>query len=61
LQAQLSANDSEKAKALIADVLALKTMHNNFTSEKHKAMFEDVCGLLDKVTQFIEKRNKEAA
>ena len=60
LQAQLSANDSEKAKTLIADVLALKTMHNNFTSEKHKLMFDDVCGLLDKVAQFIEKRNKDA-
>ena len=57
LQAQLSANDSEKAKALIADVLALKTTHNNFTSVKHKAMFADVSGLLDKVAQFVEKRN----
>lgn len=60
LQAQLSANDSDKASALIAAVLALKTDHNNFTSKKHKVMFADVCCLLDKVAQFIEKRNMEA-
>ena len=61
LQGALSANDKDKAKAFIADVLALKTAHNNFTSAKHQAMFVEVCGLLDKVAHFVEKRNEEAS
>lgn len=54
LEAELSKGDADKVKDLIADINSLKTKYS-FKSAKNKKMYVDVCLLLDKVINHIEK------
>jgi colicin import membrane protein len=54
LQSELSKGDEAKIQDLIKDLELLKSKYL-FKSAKSKKMYSDVCGLIDKVTSFINK------
>ena len=53
-QAELNKGDSGKVKDLVADLTSLKSKYT-FKSAVNNKMYNDVCGLLDKVIGHIEK------
>ena len=54
IEAELNKGDAAKVKDLIADIEAMKTKYV-FKSTKNQKMYADVCSLLDKVINHIEK------
>lgn len=54
IQAELSKGDSDKVSDLISDLQSLKTKYT-FESDSNKKMYADVCMLLDKIVNHINK------
>lgn len=54
IEAELNKSDATKVKDLIADITFLKTKYS-FKSAKNQKMYADVCTLIDKVINHIEK------
>lgn len=52
-QAELKKGDEDKIQDLVFDLNELKTKYE-FKSTENKSLYEDVCGLIDKVTNYIK-------
>lgn len=54
VQEELSKGDADKVSDLVSDLQSIKVKYT-FDSDANKKMYDDVCVLIDKVVNFIEK------